>query len=173
MTKHTRAQAGLTDAVEHLRQRLADSEAGDPLLSLDDVLDDLYALDQYHSKRLEDAYWTQRNSSADGQTLAGLIYARGLVTHGQAEVARLVTITRKQNVHVLGRRGGGRRGGGSFHYSRGASTSTELSWRPFDDLPLPDEPERHGKDVNYQQHVAGKPVLSTVETAVGFIMSLG
>lgn len=174
MTTHARFQTGLQEALERLRQRLADFEAGDPLVSLDEVLAHLYSLDQYHANRLKDAYWNQRKASPDGQTEAGLIYARGLIPHGQAEVARLVTFTRKQNVHVLGRRGGvlGRRGG-SFHYSRGASTSTELSWRPFDDLPRPNPGHpQHDKDVSYRQYVEGKPVMPTVEAAVRFMTSL-
>ncbi len=43
---------------------------------------------------------------------------------------------------------------------------------PFSSLPLPDKPESHQRDVYYQQHVDGRPVLEPLDTAVGFLTSL-
>lgn len=53
----------------------------------------LYVLEEFHKKRLgPEAYYEMRAASVEGETTAGLMYARGLSTHSLATVAQLVTL---------------------------------------------------------------------------------
>ena len=44
-------------------------------------------------------------------------------------------------------------------------------WIPLADLPSPGEPEKHGRDQMYQEHVAGRPMTEPMEDALRWYKS--
>lgn len=106
--ERTFGETALNEALSRLRERLNDSNIGDPMISLAETLEWCYALEEYHWKRIErPAYEAQRSASTDGETEAGLIYARGLFTHSMIVSGQLIT----RPPRMTYRRTGGRRGG--------------------------------------------------------------
>jgi len=75
-------EAGLAEAYQRLSERIADPATGEPLLSLAETLEWCYSLEEYlrHCPGRAGTYFLIRDQDPDGQTLAGLIYARGLFT---------------------------------------------------------------------------------------------
>ncbi len=158
-------ETGLREAIERLRDRLTPQPADDPLIPLAEALSWCYSLEEYHRARLPN-YFALRDGTLGGDTLAGLIYARGLLTHGGlVATAELVTLppslVRTQMV--------GHRGGGVTHVRPVVST---LEWKPLLSLPAPGKPEKHWRDLRYQRHVERKPVLRPLESAERFLEAL-
>jgi hypothetical protein len=114
--------------MDRMRARLGSRELGDPVESLEDSLQVLYEIEEYHRRALAPNYYTTRDSSPDGRALAGLVYARGLVTHGQAETAHLV---RWPTVHQAAGAGVGR--------GRIYSPVATYQWKKLSELPPPDK----------------------------------
>lgn len=158
--KHQRADAALQEAVARLRDRMNDPSLGDPLVSAGDALNTLYELEEYHVGRLTRAsYYPQRDASSDGQALAGLMYARGLVTHRQAEIAHLITV--RAGVTRA------RRPGEPAIYTGGMAM--EYTWKRLSELPPPGKPETHGRDHLYGQTVEGRRLQLPFEAASKFL----
>jgi hypothetical protein len=72
-------ETGLREAIERLRDRLTPEPTDDPLIPLAEALTWCYSLDEYHRGRLTN-YFALRDGTLGGDTLAGLIYARGFLT---------------------------------------------------------------------------------------------
>ncbi len=155
---------GLRAALDRFREGIRSPDTPAAVASLGEVLAWCFSLEELHRKRLSDpVYFAQRNGSMPGRTLAGLIYSRNLFTHQLAASAELVTLPP------------------ALRYTHSAAGTTVITpgpvvpaftWMPFSSLPLPDKPESHQRDVYYQQHVDGRPVLEPLDTAVGFLTSL-
>jgi hypothetical protein len=164
--ERTLGERALNEALSRLRERLNDSNIGDPMVSLAEVLEWCYTLEEYHVKRIgRPAYEAQRSASTDGQTEAGLIYARGLFTHSLFVSGQLVT----RPPQMTYQRTGGRRGGAMMIVSGAVSA---YHWKAFSDLPAPGKPERHGRDAHYQNHIAGQLLLPPLEAAVRFVVGV-
>jgi hypothetical protein len=127
-----------------------------------DAMHQLYALEESHRVKLgENAYFAVRDASAEGRTVGGMIYARGLITHRAATT-----------VAVIGGRpftvGRSMIGGRDQIEGKGVS----VIWRMLAELPLPGRPERHSRDTMYDDRVAGRDVLDTFGDVDIFLASL-
>jgi hypothetical protein len=157
-------ELGLREAIDRLQGRISDPSLGEPIVSLAEVLEWIYTLEEFHKKRIP-AYYYDRLQSVDGQTEAALVYARGLFTHSLQAAAHLVS--RPTRMIRIG--GGGRRGGGVTIGSGGGSA---IEWKAFHDLPLPGKPESHGRDLLYTQHVELRTLLQPLQSAITFILAI-
>jgi hypothetical protein len=157
VVKHQRAEVRLREAIDRMAARLGDETLGDPVASLEDALSALYQMEEYFAGTLAPTYYTTRDSSWDGRTLGGLMYARGLVTHDQAETAHLVT---RAIVHQALRR------------SRLYPPVAQYQWKQLAELPPPDWPEKHGRDAYYEQQVQGRELLPPIEASLAFLATL-
>jgi hypothetical protein len=91
MTPRKLGESGLWEAVHRLRSRLQQPATDEPLISLAEVLAWCYSLEEFHAKRLSRRiYYDLRATTKEGQTQAGLMYARGLTTHSLIVAAELV-----------------------------------------------------------------------------------
>lgn len=91
-------------------------------------------------------YWKQRGTDPLGRTAGGLSFARNFHTHelvslGAAEVKR---------------------------HEPGDVMSVELRWRLRADLPAVGMPERHGKDLMYDECVAGRLLYEPLDEVAGW-----
>jgi hypothetical protein len=148
----------LREAIDRTRARLGDGTLGDPVASLEDALSALYEIEEYFVDVLgRDGYYTIRDSSLDGLALGGLMYARGLITHGQAETAHLVS---RAVTRAVPRRGG-------MIYP-----GPQRVWKPLSELPLPGIAEKYGRDAYYEQYVEGRDLLAPIESSLAFLATL-
>jgi hypothetical protein len=154
VSKHTRIRVGIDEALARLEERLGRAQAGDPVISLDEVLYHIYALDQYHKSLGAEAYKEAEGKSAGGHAAAGLLYARHRVTHGQvAEVASLVRVLAQP---VSARR------------PALVGFRQELRWAPFDALPEPQPGHEHEREAGYYRaSVQQRRVLEPIRDALG------
>ena len=125
-----------------------------------DVLAWLYRLEEME-RRSDKGYFAHRGASAKGRTLGGVIWARGLVDHHQAQVhnAGLMKMSvfivtdadelQPMDVFVVDR---------DRELQRAQVHTSTMTWAPRCDLP-PGRDEKHGRDAYYDEHVAGRPVL--------------
>lgn len=160
----------MAEALQRLKERhdaiKLGSPVGDPLVSLAEVLTWLYALEEHHRKA-DANFYDARNKSAGGMTEAGLIYARNLITHQLADVARLVA--HPGNLLMAQRRMRGRRHGSVSIMP----PVREYRWHPLGDLPPPDEPETYGRDAMYEAYVADREMIQPLEDALTFMTGRG
>jgi hypothetical protein len=140
-----RAERGLAEEI----QRVAASENEDEALrALDSALDRAHSLEDWHRRRLgEKRYFAERGKTTAGRILAGLMYVRGLTHHQLAITGDLTDTFSNTFTHMFG----------------------TLTWRPFNQLPAPDKPERRARDERYKAHVQGQPVLDTLKAAQRFL----
>jgi hypothetical protein len=112
-------------------------------------------------------YFAARGSSDLGLTMAGLIWVRTVVDHHGAEVLG------NTPTPVIVTRYGSRHGGATFQGTgeQRVDLSQTLVWPPRSSLP-PGRPETHGRDVAYDQHVAGRDLLSPLRDALGFLSGI-
>jgi hypothetical protein len=160
-------EQALAEAMVRLRAAVAAGDVDHTQISLSEVLHWCYSLEEYHRTVHGRAYYGSRDQSTEGKTQAGLIYARGLFTHSLIPTAHLVVTIPGRTMRFGG--GGGRRGGGGMV---SVGPMTELRWKNLVDLPLPGKVERNGRDVFYDLHVGGRPVLDPFEHAVLFLLSV-
>ena len=106
-------ELGLAEALVRLRERATSPATGDSIVSMAEVLLWLYALEEHHKKRLDHVHGKRhyfnvvRPASIGGLVLAGLIYARGLVTHSLIETANLVQVLPPLSRRMVTPGGGG------------------------------------------------------------------
>ena len=161
-------EAGLADSMKRLEDRLNDRSLGDPRLALGEVLGWMYSLEEFHRGRLGDHryYLVERATTADGQTLAALVWARGAFAHKLISPADLVMslppVVRTTRV------GGGRRGGSVTMTTPGL---WEYKWVPRSTIPPP-QGASHGRDVYYDQHVDGQPFVPPLQAARRFLADI-
>ncbi len=164
MTEQELAETGLSESLARLHDH-GDSEKA--LIPLAEVLSWLYALENLHRSRLGDElYFRHRRGDREGQALAGLMYARGLVAHQMALVGVLFSWPSKTSTFG----GGGRRGGSTIIVTGGGST---MNWKPLSDLPEPGYDEAKRKEDRrpwYREHVEGRLVVGPVEAAARFLI---
>jgi hypothetical protein len=136
-----------------------------------DVLAWLYRMEEAAREEVA-GYYTDRALTAAGQTLAALIWVRGLVEHRQAEVK--AAIWKPASVFVMTAEGLKRtrprrrlRGGWSDATPRVAV----VGWPRRSTLPA-GLPERHGRDQYYDAHVAERPLMEPLRVAREFAASL-
>lgn len=142
-----RGTEGLDEAIQRTAAGWSEQEA---LKALDEALDRLHSVEEFHKKRLEpDRYFAARDKSEAGRVLAGLMYVRGLTHHQLATTSDLVDAFSD-----------------TFTVTFGA-----LQWRPFGQLPLPHRREVHDRDALYQAHVQGQDVLGTLTDAKRFLVN--
>lgn len=115
-------------------------------------------------------YYTRRDSCDDGRALAGLIYVRGVSVHHQADLSARLWPTQETKMLM----GGVLKPAKPLMY-----TGTELvtpqrrilapRWPRLDQLPPPGRPERRGRDVMYEEQVAGKRLVTPLQAAARFL----
>jgi hypothetical protein len=154
-------ELGLAEAFDRLRGRVGtQADPGSVLVSLGETLEWLYALEELHKGA---TFYAARIGDPAGETEGGLIYARGLLTHGLASLAALVTFP-WPTVFGMGS------GGGSRIIS--PPSATEYRWKSFVDLPPPRKDDKHHRDRMYQDRVQGQPVLPPLATAKAYLEGL-
>lgn len=150
----------------------ADADAVDHLAAAAECLWWLTALDEWHRRRVGDElYWPAREASEAGRTVAGLIYARNLVGHQLARVLGLVW--KDSEVHV--KHGGEWRRAQTMvkvdgEWQPARPKVAAVRWQPLADLPAPDQPERHGRDEMYRQHVEGHSPTAALRLGSEFLL---
>jgi hypothetical protein len=165
LTERKRAETGLAEAYKRLTDRIGDPAAGDPVLSLAETLTWCYALEEHlrQGRGGNAAYFLTRDADPDGQALAGLMYARGLVTHSLVTTAQLVDVLQPPAMRSLP----GERGGRVMH---SAGLISSYRWKPLAKLPLPGRPEKNGRDAFYDLHVADRPLVQPLFAAMDFLL---
>ncbi|MDP9227239.1 MAG: hypothetical protein M3P18_26000 [Actinomycetota bacterium] len=160
---------GLEEALGRLRERV--SARANPtavLVSLGEALGWLYALEEFHTGRDSHAFYAGRAGDPGGETEAGLIYARGLFTHGLNPSGELSLRSWAETPFTQLRRASS---GGQIVLIRPMILPDYL-WKPLAELPPPGEAERHGRDRFYETHVQGYPLLQPLEIAARWITTL-
>jgi hypothetical protein len=147
------AETGLREAIDRLRQRLQDyptDPSKDPLISLGEALEWLYALHNHHVS--QGTSQLQQATSTDAETERGLVYARGKLVHALLDVAFLVTdpgtLVMRANRSII------------------RPPTHEFRWASI---------RARGGDpgeAEYGQHVEGQPLYPPMETAARFITGL-
>jgi hypothetical protein len=149
------AETGLREAMDRLRQRLQDhptAPSADPLISLGEALEWLYALHNHHVS--QGTPQLQQLTSADAETERGLVYARGkLVHHPLLDVALLVADP------------------GTIQTNRPGSKIIRPPVHEFRWTSLRGRGGDPGEQ-EYKQHVEGQPIYPPLEAAATFITGL-
>jgi hypothetical protein len=156
-------ETGLQQALLRLKASLTQS-GGEPLVALAEILTWAYSLEEWHKLRLQGlgrAYYPARDAVPDGQVVAGLIYARGLVAHQLTLVGSLITWSSQLGVPSAQ----------PGVMQLGVGNTEEWRWKPLQELPAPGQPEKHGRDQLYQAHLAGRPLLEPLQAAVRFFLT--
>jgi hypothetical protein len=168
--ERTFGEAGLAESYDRLGIRLQDSTTGDPLLSLAETIEWLYALDQLHLEQssLGPAVYDQtvRRTSTEGRTLRGLIFARGRSTHSLTTVGRLVVLPPRTPVS---RRTPGP--GGGYIMIGGHGGYSGYHWKLLSELPPATRPQ-YGADDDYRDLVQDRPLLGPLDAAIEFVRKL-
>ncbi len=151
-----------------LEARLNDPSDGNPLLPLGDVLNWMYSLEEHHRGRLgNDRYYkVERGGTADGRTLAALIWARGAFQHKLFAPTDLVMVIPPATKTT--RTGGGRRSGS---VTITTPALTEYRWVARTTIPPPPGAS-HGRDVYYEQLVEGQPFLPPLHAGGRFLAAI-
>jgi hypothetical protein len=158
-------ELGLRLALSRLVQAIDEADSRHVLVAVAEVLFWLRLLEDHHSQSADD-YYDVRDGSPEGQTLAGLMYARNLTTHSLAAIAELIAPLLWSPVV----QGGGRRGPKIIGP---LPLPEEFLWRSLADLPPPDRPEgMHRRDLKYKHFVQGRAVLAPLQEAAGFLLAL-
>jgi hypothetical protein len=92
-----RAEQGLHEALDRFEARASDSSLGDPLVPFAEALNWAYSLEEWHEAQLRKAgvdYYAKRDNDPDGEVVAGVIYARGLVAHHLVKVGLVASLDR-------------------------------------------------------------------------------
>lgn len=119
------------------------------------------ALEEWHKARLgEGAYYALRKEA--GGVIAGMVWARNLAAHQLTIVPRFVKIAAPKIPFAE-----------SWDEDLGAAVSTglqrvDIRWPLRDQLPAPEKPEQHGRDLEYDHHVAVRTLTETLEDALQF-----
>jgi hypothetical protein len=121
-----RAEQGLHEALDRFEARASDASLGDPLVPFAEALNWAYSLEEWHEAELRKPgvdYYAKRDNDPDGEVVAGVIYARGLVAHHLVKVGLVASLDR-------------------YYDDYGAYSN--LVWRPFPELPRPTSRRREG-----------------------------
>jgi hypothetical protein len=159
-------EAGLAEAYQRLSERVSNPTEVGPLLSLAETLEWCYSLECHFRQQMGDpAYFLARDRDPDGQTLGGLMYARGLFTHGLIAIAHLVHLPPAATMRSLP----GNRGGGVMY---SAALVSSYLWKAFDELPPPGKCEPNKRDIFYELHVGKRAVMEPVAAAKRFLLGV-
>ncbi|GAA4971708.1 hypothetical protein [Kineococcus glutinatus] len=173
-----RRLASLHDALQQLRA--ADREADEDLIWrwTKRVLEDLFACEEARTKQPglfghKDAqdYYKHRNADERGRSLAGLIWVRSLLVHHQGELRAWAW--KPLGPHFLTEDG---------WVPMERSVATANGWEPVEThasvaewsprASLPEgNPEKRGREVMYDQRVAGRRLLPPLEEAEAYLLS--
>jgi hypothetical protein len=148
-----RAEQGLRKALNRLDNRIDNPQTGDPLIPFAEALSWAYSLEEWHESQLSAIgvdYYARRDNDSDGKVTAGVIYARGLVTHQLAQVSALVDVYTDTYSDVYG-------------------DVRKWKWRPFFELPPPDQAEKHGRDRKYEDHVQNQLMVKVMRAVERFL----
>lgn len=125
------------------------------------VLDQLHQLEEWIRKN-DPSYYATRDASDEGRVAAALMYIRGPIHH--AGQPWRYTAWRK-NKAVRDENGKWREVPVS-----GRTYILLPGWPPRDKLPAPDSRAKaHGRDIYYDQLVAGRPLLMPIDIARAFL----
>jgi hypothetical protein len=126
-----------------------------------DVLAALYRSEEAERESDPDGYYAHRGASDDGRTLAGLMWLRAQVEHHQAEIEELVgTVVTTDGVPWT-------TGGERWR----VNNTVVFRWPPRLPLPHGDRPDRHGRDLAYEEHVEGPDLLGPLDRAAGYLLA--
>ena len=139
---------------------------------LGNVLEWLHRLEEFDKNAAGNAaYFAHRESSVNGRTLGGLIYVRGFVHHGNLDVKDIAFREAPVKVRVDGawvEKPIRVRQGDEWLSAR--VSVARLVWPPLSALPQPPTPEKHHRDVHYENLVAGRPLSDPIRSARGYLV---
>lgn len=122
------------------------------------------SLDDCHRARIANAgaYWSHRNASEAGKTVAGLLYARNLTGHQLVTVPGFVTVGPPliEPTLVWDEE--------QQCWCRVGLEPVELRWLPLSALSRPTKPERNRRDTYYSKYVGDRRVAEPLEVALDF-----
>lgn len=150
------ALAGALERVKAAGQRTPDLE-----IAATEGLWWCSALEDWHEARLGNAaYYALRDEV--GGVVAGMVWARNLAAHRLTFVPRFIDIGEPAIPFVE-----------SWDEELGETVSVglqwvEIRWPPRNQLPAPSSPDKHRRDLAYDQHVAGRTLAETLEEALQF-----
>jgi hypothetical protein len=128
-----------------------------------DVLAALYRSKEAERKISgEDAYREHQKASADGRTLAGLLWLRNKVEHHQAEIEVLVGGT------VVTTGGEPLTIGGELVR---VNSIVEFRWPPWRTLLFKEQEGSDERASFYEEHVEGPDVLGPLDRAAGYLLA--
>ena len=124
-------------------------------VALSEALHWCYSREEFHVRQPTSTFYADRSASIDGETEAGSIYARGLVTHSLVPAAELETVLPGQ---MLRTGSGTRRGGGITIVT---PALVDIRGKALADLPMPNRAERHGRDALHTSRTPATEAPST------------
>lgn len=155
-------EAGLKEAMDRLQDRVT-GEPDNALISLAEALHWLYALHEWH-RSTQQNFFSMCGAAPEGETLRGIVYARGLLTHGMTDVTALI------NVQPVVLSGGSMAHRGSRILYGGPIY--DVRWAEFGTVPAPQTTERHGRDQLYVRYVSQRTLMDPLNAAAGWLRVL-
>ncbi len=158
----------LDQALSELEEAIREWDEAEVWRRTRDVLEWLYRCEE-REKTADPDYYTKRDRTAPGQTLAGLIWVRGLVDHHDADVRKIVQqrLSFWMNVNGKPTRLVARIGDQVMQARIG-----EPQWPLRAELPQ-GQPEKRRRDFFYDLHVAGRAIVPPLGIARNYLASLG
>jgi hypothetical protein len=171
-------EQALHGALERLQARIDDPALGDPRISVAEVLEWSYALQEYHVDQLKRAYrgdnkkaWAyfdaQRTGNDNGETHAALAWFRGQSTHALVSGAGLIPVTGPPVRRALHDQSG--RLLSSVMYSSGLVN--QWRWKRLDELAEQTDRFNLGREKLYEKQVSGRAVMPPLRAAENFLTS--
>ena len=148
------AVEGWRDARRRLSVAMTPTSSSNPNIPLAEALYWLAAIEddaQGKTPTESDSYFATRDASTNGKTVGGLIFARNLVTH------ELLIPIKPEPVGAYGAAPYG-----TAPYGGG----TQWRWKSRIELGSPID--KHGCDISYDDHVAGRGVGAPLQAAEDF-----
>lgn len=163
----TRYETWLADEL-HLVER-AGTLGDEKWRAIRSLLGVLYQCEE--AERAHDlGYYAHRDASPEGRTMGGLMYGRGLVVHKQAEVKQAMLVSAEAFIVVEGElRPAEMFISVSGELKPAKAMMSVTAWPKLAVLPAPGRPERNGRDVMYDDHVAEKPIVRPFREAIDYL----
>jgi hypothetical protein len=136
------------------------------------VLNWLHSLDELTSARLGPTYkGSLRPADPEGRTQGALTLVRGLAHHRGARLKGQQVFRVEKTVSYFGGQALEVQdrvtfiGGQPFRAAKPETVTMTTHWRPLAELPPLHQKEKHGRDVDYAQHVEGRPLMEPLLAA--------
>lgn len=162
------ALRGLGEAVERLRPcnegLLRGRGTAPAVIALSEALFWVKALDDRLRDNSRNAcYYSDRDAAADGQTVAGLTYARNFHTH------QLLSLTKTDSEAYPATVEHHPDSGRTIRWSDQGIFRVWLRWAPLTELPDPERTDSHRRDEFYDDRVGGRELCDPLDGALAWL----